>query len=326
MLMAVPIIAVGLSSSSMASAVTADDEVIADAIELLRREIALVPQASPANADTEGFDEARRELGAVERQGALILAELEARDVELTDEITRALSAPVGAAGERPAVPPPPPDVYAVAVQDLIQLATAADAPTESSSWPVAAVVGAVMVAVAAAVLGAVQRTKRRMRYQSALSDSLTDPLTEAGNRRRLDRDLDRHGEQSHGPVAVLMIDIDHFKGFNDRHGHSAGDDVLQAVTGVIARHLRADDVVYRYGGEEFCVLLPGARTHEAEAIAERIRTAVAAEDPAGGERVTVSIGLSTGAAQQARATLRSADAALYEAKRSGRNRTVVRR
>ena len=104
---------------------------------------------------------------------------------------------------------------------------------------------------------------------------AMVDGLTSLGNRRRLDGDLettladsDRHG----GPVAFAMIDVDHFKNYNDTHGHAAGDAALRTVAQVIASCVRSGDVVYRYGGEEFSVLLPGTTTQEALAVTERIR------------------------------------------------------
>ncbi len=163
-------------------------------------------------------------------------------------------------------------------------------------------------------------------RYGSTLELTLRDPLTGLGNRRRLDRDLGSH--RSTGPTAALMVDIDHFKRFNDRHGHARGDDVLRSVGHAIASAIRHGDVAYRFGGEEFSVLLPGADEPTAMLIAERVREAVASIVlPGDVETVTVSVGVAVDPTQQPMPSgplqdlVEAADAALYVAKRAGRDR-----
>ena len=158
-----------------------------------------------------------------------------------------------------------------------------------------------------------------------------TDGLTGLCNRRRFDEILDnewRRAQRGEGSVALLMIDIDHFKKYNDQFGHQTGDAVLMAIArciGVSAR--RAADVAARYGGEEFAVLLPGASMQDALDNAERIRTAVLALPAlAGGPDVTptVSIGVAAGAPAAGialRDLVKAADTALYDAKATGRNR-----
>ncbi|APW37463.1 hypothetical protein RD110_09895 [Rhodoferax koreense] len=158
-----------------------------------------------------------------------------------------------------------------------------------------------------------------------------TDPLTGVLNRRAF---TERSAQaiaaaQRHGrPLAVLMLDIDHFKVVNDSHGHAAGDLAIQQVAEVSLRSLRAIDLLGRLGGEEFSILLPETGAEEALATAERLRAAIA-QTPVllDGLRImlTVSIGLSSLAAQDDdQALYRRADAALYQAKRAGRNRVVV--
>lgn len=161
---------------------------------------------------------------------------------------------------------------------------------------------------------------------------ALVDGLTSLGNRRRLDGDLETTLSDALAddlPVAFAMIDVDHFKTFNDTHGHEAGDRALQAVARTIAETVRTSDVVYRYGGEEFSVLLPGATLDEATAAAERMRAAVEAvriegEETQPGGRLTISVGVSTLDAGDANGIKTRADEALYEAKARGRNRAVV--
>ena len=168
-------------------------------------------------------------------------------------------------------------------------------------------------------------------RVGTTLAMALDDPLTGLGNRRRLDRDLGELSvHASHEPVAFLMIDIDHFKRFNDQYGHPAGDDLLRRVGEAIRRSLRAGDVAYRFGGEEFSVLLPGADARTAQAVAERVRADVASLlPPPGGAAVTVSVGVSvsersTASPAASAAMVEAADQALYCAKRAGRDRVVV--
>jgi len=122
------------------------------------------------------------------------------------------------------------------------------------------------------------------------------------------------------------MLDIDHFKSVNDRYGHAVGDATLQAFAQRVREQLRSSDQCARYGGEEFAVLLPDATRDKALEIAERLRAAVASQPLLAEPRVdnTVSVGVAWMAeGDSAAELLRRADAALYEAKRSGRNRVV---
>ena len=158
---------------------------------------------------------------------------------------------------------------------------------------------------------------------------SLTDGLTSLANRRRLDRDLPEVVADGHGPVGFLMIDIDHFKTYNDLNGHVAGDVALRHVAEILAMSVRPNDVVYRYGGEEFSVLLAEANAAEATTVAERIRAAVEQFDFEGGStqpggRVTVSVGLALTDRADAGEIKERADGALYAAKNLGRNRVEV--
>ena len=135
---------------------------------------------------------------------------------------------------------------------------------------------------------------------------------------------LTAHAEAEAIPVAVLVGDLDHFKAINDQHGHDVGDAVLQEAASAIQGAMRSLDHVYRLGGEEFVVLLPGADAAEAQDIAERIRVAVQTAEPAG-LPVSISIGVAVGTEEIDVPTLmRSADEALYRAKRLGRNQVVI--
>ena len=163
----------------------------------------------------------------------------------------------------------------------------------------------------------------------------LVDGLTGLGNRHQFDAVLQREWRRavrSHTPLAFLMIDADTFKGYNDRYGHLAGDNVLRSIAGCISRSLgRPADLAARYGGEEFAVFLPGTGAAGAFTVAETIRRAVVALGIAheGGISgvATVSIGvgcISPTAATIPSALVKAADAALYDAKNKGRNRTEI--
>ena len=155
---------------------------------------------------------------------------------------------------------------------------------------------------------------------RAAEAAAFTDPLTGALNRRGLEK-LTPRGAAG----AFLMIDADRFKALNDAHGHEAGDRALKAIARTIRGTARQGDLTARIGGEEFVVFLPDADLMEAMQVGERIRAAVARSVRVEGEAVTVSIGAASGGAgpKALAATLKGADAALYAAKRAGRNKVT---
>jgi diguanylate cyclase (GGDEF)-like protein len=151
------------------------------------------------------------------------------------------------------------------------------------------------------------------------------DPLTGLLNRKALASrfaELAEQAAQTDGSVCVVACDLDHFKAINDEHGHEHGDAVLKAAAYVFRKSLRSFELAYRLGGEEFLVVLPGSSVAEGCEVAERIRAALEAELP-GGSLVTASLGVAAAAGADVRleALCREADAALYVAKRDGRNR-----
>jgi diguanylate cyclase (GGDEF)-like protein len=158
---------------------------------------------------------------------------------------------------------------------------------------------------------------------------ALTDGLTGLANRRFFDIELARRLEEARRmerPLSLCLMDIDHFKSFNDVFGHQAGDETLQAVAKAIAGACRGSDVPARYGGEEMALLLPGGGTDDAVEVAERIRLAVAAI-PLDTRQVTVSIGVSTtDGSCSAELLIEAADRALYASKEAGRNRVTAER
>jgi len=158
-------------------------------------------------------------------------------------------------------------------------------------------------------------------------SEAVIDQLTGMLNRNSLkDRtvELEHQSERTAQPVGLIVSDLDRFKDVNDTYGHATGDAVLQDVAYLLRKQLRAFDLAYRIGGEEFLVLLPGADLEKTSAMAERLRQGVEADTVAGGLRVTMSFGVSASREHRAfdyKTVCAQADAALYEAKRDGRNR-----
>jgi diguanylate cyclase (GGDEF)-like protein len=182
-----------------------------------------------------------------------------------------------------------------------------------------------------------VERTAELAQANVRLEElSTTDGLTGVANRRSFDIALDREWRQAtrYGlPLSVIMIDIDHFKGYNDRYGHQVGDDCLRTVALALARNVtRAGDLVARYGGEEFAVILAHMTQEQAMAVAERLRGAVEAlqiphQASPVAHHLTISLGVA--AAMPSRETdpsalLADADRALYAAKEGGRNRVAA--
>lgn len=169
-----------------------------------------------------------------------------------------------------------------------------------------------------------VMRLAEQMRYQ-ARHDLLTDLFNRRAFIELLEREIARQQRGAQG-FSVLLIDIDHFKHFNDLHGHLAGDMALVHVADILRRAARAEDVVARFGGEEFCVLLPGTSPAAALAAAERLRAGIAAAPLSfhgeAAEAITASIGVASHEVGRESWTslLGRADAAMYEAKLTGRN------
>jgi diguanylate cyclase len=167
----------------------------------------------------------------------------------------------------------------------------------------------------------------RAYALEEAERESHLDALTGLPNRRYFDELLAIMGPRRReaDSLAILMIDVDHFKRLNDRHGHAVGDDVLRHVASAIARGLRAEDTPVRYGGEEFAVILRRASAPQAAEVGERIRRAVADLEPATmgvDVRVSVSVGVAVAGAEETMGTvIERADQALYRAKRRGRDR-----
>ena len=168
--------------------------------------------------------------------------------------------------------------------------------------------------------------------YRRALESAFLDPLTGTRNRGALYSSLQREWElaRRHGQaLSVIMLDVDHFKAVNDTYGHAVGDTVLQQVADCITRCVRASDIVFRYGGEEFLILLSNTPQDGAMHLAERIRIELARRTHLSSDgtplRVTASLGVASlydGDSKEV--LLTHADQALYRAKHAGRNRVEI--
>ncbi|MFK8052823.1 MAG: GGDEF domain-containing protein [Woeseiaceae bacterium] len=191
----------------------------------------------------------------------------------------------------------------------------------------IAMLAASLSVTLCLSVAFATLTAKQRLHLKAT---TLLDPLTGAGNRRALDNDLDQaiqDAESSGDPFVLIMLDIDHFKTVNDLHGHSIGDAVLCAIADTLKTHIRPTDACFRAGGEEFVVLAMMSTLDQGQKLAERLRIEIAnvSHPVMNGEEdlnVTASFGIAEHKRRETRDSLyKRADDALYEAKRSGRNR-----
>ncbi len=172
----------------------------------------------------------------------------------------------------------------------------------------------------------------RSLQYSSVKAMAVRDPLTECYNRRKFDEDLSlllSRCSRYERPLSLLIIDIDWFKAYNDFHGHPRGDELIKEIAAFFSRAIRFCDQLYRYGGEEFVIILPETDSEGALVLARRIcilieqQTFAGASESQPGKRLTVSIGVANVPAdgKSREELLQAADSALYKAKQSGRNR-----
>lgn len=299
------------------------------AAELAIEEQTLLQISTASNLDATERAEIEARIRTVDAQGVELLSQLDRLDVDLTQAIRISLGA-LASAEERsvqPEVYVPAAAVYDAAAADLLRIASTPSAvtstPTSSNSpaFGLLAVAAVALLALGAAALG--NSLRRRPEAGELEAMAWRDGLTGLANRRRLDADLVRH-DASEAPTAAIMVDIDHFKDINDRFGHAFGDDVLRRVGEELAKQVRYDDIVYRYSGEEFCVLLPGASTTDASDIADRIVCAVRKVELPTGGNVTVSVGVAGNRQGDATGAVRRADRALGSAKEHGRDRAIA--
>ena len=176
-----------------------------------------------------------------------------------------------------------------------------------------------------------VQPLRNAWCYQDAMESAMTDGLTGLGNRRALDAALSRNIDQARRydkPLSVMLCDLDHFKAINDTLGHGAGDEILMLVSERLQNHIRSSDLGFRYGGEEFAVLLPHTDSACALKAAARLKEALNSSPMVYEDRhltVTASLGIATlSQGDTAESLIETADRALYSAKAEGRNRAVL--
>lgn len=296
-----------------------------DAAGLLAEELSLVQEVGSAGALSPAELEAvRAELRSVDGRGQSVLVQLRALGVTLTPAIESALERlPDGSTAAAPSVSLlPQPAVYEAAIDDLGRIADtpAAVAPglgeSDGPSYELLLV-----AAVSLLILGATALTTSLWRRPDDDAMSWSDGLTGLASRRRLDHDVDTAAVP--GPTSVIMIDVDHFRSINDSYGEQTGDDVLKRLGTVFEHHVRHNDVVYRYGGEEFCVLLPGADANEARVVANRIVAAARDIELPDGSNITVSVGIAGTTGTELGEAIEHADQAVALAKQQGRNRAV---
>jgi diguanylate cyclase (GGDEF)-like protein len=175
--------------------------------------------------------------------------------------------------------------------------------------------------------MGALSLTLNQMRIANGhKSDAMKDALTGLLNRRAL---LDNPEEIAPTGTAVVMMDLDYFKTINDRFGHDSGDRILMAFADVIHANIRSNDLAARMGGEEFCIIMPDSNLKSSAVVADRIRSQIemtSIQTTSGPIRATVSAGIAVRSLEPEtlQSLLSRADAALYEAKASGRNRVQL--
>lgn len=305
-------------------------QIAADAADLAAQEQTLVALAR-TDSELSGAElaEVRSQLKSIDTQGAAALDQLSRLNIELTDAIRVVLDRlpPAPAQGSNPGLQPPLPVVYEAAVADLMRISATPDAVIPGAARDSAPAVGLMLVAaIALLVLGAfaLGSTMRRRPVTDELTAmAWSDGLTGLANRRRFDHDLKSVGNRG-GPTAVIMVDVDHFKSVNDNFGHHKGDEVLRTIGNMLANQVRFNDIVYRYGGEEFCILLPDSSTEDAEHVADRIVRAARQIRLPDGQHMTVSIGVADSARGEVGVAVQSADEALYEAKDLGRDQAVT--
>ena len=167
--------------------------------------------------------------------------------------------------------------------------------------------------------------------FQEALRLAYTDPLTKVNNRAAFNDTINREiqlAKRTHRDLSVIFLDIDHFKNINDSHGHDCGDAALSSVAGWIKQTLRVTDIVFRYGGEEFVIILSDTHLEGATLIAERIRQEISSHRLAYGIKLldlTASLGVSCLRSDDSvNSLIQRADNAMYAAKREGRNQVIA--
>lgn len=288
-------LALGASASAASdpAAETAGEvaELATDAADLLIEEQRLLadPGASPAD------------LVSVDARGADILVRLDQLGVDVTRAARTALSR-LPSTADRTLPTGPPAVVYEAAIEDLGRIAATPEAVIESATGDGGR---GELIGVAMAVAIALALVLRSTRAISDDADgdddddlspvAWRDPLTGVASRRRLDRDLELIGSPEPGPTAALLVDVDGLAAINDRYGHEAGDEVLCSVADLLIAHVREQDVVYRFGNDEFCILMLGASEGDAGSVADRIASAAYEIELPDGSPLSLSVDIVAG-------------------------------
>lgn len=282
-----------------------------DAARLLAEERDLVELARSGGPDSRAWDQ----LAVVDAHGRDALATFDTAGIDLAPSIRSALDELDLGDGD---VTAPQPAVYAAAIDGLGRIAATPDAvlgtdrPSGSATQHLLIVAG-----VALLILVVTARTAAERRSATDWHDVLTG----VANRRRLDRDLALGGDPDLGPTAAIVVDVDRLDAVNTTFGAETGDGVLRALGEILSTTVRQQDVVYRSGGGEFCVLLVGATTGDALAIADRVVDATHAIGLPDGSNATVSVGVAVGPPEAIGHTIADAGHAMVDAKIGGRDR-----
>jgi diguanylate cyclase (GGDEF)-like protein len=303
-------------------------DIATDAAEHMTREQALIGLVAFDIESTSNTTDAQ--LREVDEAGFELLLQLDRLGVELTPAIRSTMELlPRQADGTQAILPTlvPRAVVYDGAIDDLLRIAATPESVSPVSERSSRQSFGLLAVAALSLLVLGLAALANALRRQPADAElaamAWSDGLTGLANRRRLDHDLASHRRDSE-PTAVIMVDIDHFKGVNDTYGHQLGDDVLRQVATMLTHHVRFDDVVYRYGGEEFCILLPAASIDDARTVARRVVEAAREIGLPDHSNITVSVGVADGQTTDVTSIVEAADRALYEAKQSGRDCAVT--
>jgi diguanylate cyclase (GGDEF)-like protein len=196
--------------------------------------------------------------------------------------------------------------------------------PTATLNYPPVLIMPMAVVLCAGVLSTALMHSDQQHR-----DEAIIDPLTSMLNRKALSNrvgELRAQASVSGAPIGLVLVDIDHFKGINDTYGHSMGDAVLRDIAYTLRKNLRAFELAYRIGGEEFLLVLPGADIDRTRSIAEEARARVEESDYIKDEKVTVSAGISASSRGEPfdyAALYQQADERLYEAKHGGRNQVA---
>lgn len=300
-----------------------------EAADLLALELDLIRLAASDSDTSAAFASIGEQLKTIDDRGQATLVQLQGLGVTLTPAIETTLDrlpAPADAGDEAVVSRFPRAVVYTAAIDDLARIATApsAVAPVgdgnDGPSYGLLLVAAISLLALGGAALA--NTLWRRPQSRELAEQTWNDGLTGLANRRRLDHDIaNRSGETA--TTGVIRVDVDHFRAVNDAYGQQVGDDILRRLGTLLAHHVRIDDVVYRSGGEEFCILLPDADPADTQAVADRIVDAAHSIDLPNGTNITVSVGYSRTEGLNVLDAVGFADRALVQAKQQGRDRAV---